>query len=1006
MNEMQQPAGSNQSRYGFIEERELGLGGAHTLMQRRVSEILLVSSLYDSFVLEEDGQLGDRLLADYADLHLLHAPRMTRVSTAKDALTMLRLRRFDLVLSRIRLPDMDILAFCEEVKKRHGGTPVVVLAHDNVGLARILASADQSAIDHLLVWGGDSRIVLATIKLIEDRWNVDNDTREGMVRTILVVEDSVRRLSSFLPMIYTELVTQTRKVMAEGLNNLDKLLRMQARPKILRARDYEEATSLFEKYEPWMLTVISDVRFPREGRMNPEAGLDLLRWMRSRSPHLPVVLHSADPENRAGAEAEGSYFLDKNSPTWLQDLHEFFTSDLGFGDFVFRDLDGEELDRARNLREMERKIDTAPDESITYHFMRHHLSTWLRARGEHTLAKRLRAKLLSEFDDLQHARDFVRDALRRLRVERRRGALSDFSRSDVDPTTAFVRVGGGSLGGKGRGIAFLVALLARLDLSDKFPGVRITVPQSTAIGTDYFTRFLERNRLQRRAIRAEDDEAIARAFLAGSLDPELIEDLRAFLASVTYPLAVRSSSLAEDSLFQPFAGLYATYMIPNNHPDLEVRLEQLCSAIKLVYASTFYQAPKSYIRSTPLRIEEERMGVVIQRLAANRHGDLCYPNLAGVAQSYNFYPMGRMRTEEGLAHVALGLGKMVAEGGKTLRFSPARPNALPQFSTVRNIIRSSQTEFYALDMSDPAVEITAAQEGPLLRLGLDRAEADGTLAPVGSVFVPQDGVIRDGIFHEGLRLVTFAHVLKGELFPLAAILRELLSIGKSCMGIDVEIEFAVNLSDSEDVPHEFALVQCRPLALAGETRGVSLDSADPERALVWTRKSLGSGTISDIRDVVYVSPARWDASRTVEIAHEVGNVNAALLAEGRQYILIGLGRWGTEDHWLGIPVTWNDISQARVMVEGGTEGFTVEPSQGSHFFHNITAFQIGYLTVEEGREDAWIDWDGLDAMPAVGESTFVRHVRFPSPLQVILDGRRGHAAVLRPGSEPDPEQSG
>ncbi|MEW6073740.1 MAG: PEP/pyruvate-binding domain-containing protein [Planctomycetota bacterium] len=980
----------------FTEEQDLGIRGAHTLMQRRVREILLVSSLYDSFVLEEDGQLGDRLLADYEDLHEAYAPRLTRVSTAKSALTMLRLQRFDLVLTRMRLPDMEILEFSRVVRQRHGSLPIVILAHENAGLSRILEEADPSVIDHVLVWSGDSRLLLATIKLIEDRWNVDHDTREGMVRTILVVEDSARRLSSFLPMIYTELVTQTRTVMAEGLNHLDRLLRMQARPKILLARDYEEAEALFERFEPYMLAVISDVRFPHGEKMDPEAGLLLLREIRARRPVLPVVVHSSDPGNRGKAVELGGYFLDKNSPVWLQELHEFFISWLGFGDFVFRLPDGTEVDRARNLREMERKIHTAPDESLTHHLSQHHLSMWLRARGEHALAEKLRTILLSEFENLQEARDFCAATLRQLRAEHRRGTITDFNRFEFDPAAPFVRLGRGSLGGKGRGIAFLVALLDKIELRERFPAIRISVPQAAAIGTDSFTRFLEENDLGRLAVRCEDDAEIARAFLAGGLPPELVEDLRFFLGEVHYPLAVRSSSLAEDSLFQPFAGLYATYMLPNNHPDLDVRLRQLTDAIKLVYASTFAQAPKAYIRSTPFRMEEEKMAVIVQRLVATRHGDVCYPDFAGVAQSYNFYPVGRLRTGEGLAHVALGLGRIVVEGGNVLRFSPARPRELPQFANVRGMLKSSQKEFYALDLSDPGVGLAWGTEGPIVKLGLERAEADGTLAPLASVYDRADGVIRDGIYHEGPRLVTFAHVLKGDVFPLAGVLEELLALGRQVMAIDVELEFAVNLRPADHGPPEFALLQCRPLATGEEGRAASLEGLDRSRALCWTEQSLGSGKIEGIRDVVYVDPRTWTTSGTVEIAAEIGALNAALEKEGRRYVLIGLGRWGTEDRFLGIPVRWDEISFARVMVEGSTESFSVEPSQGTHFFHNITAFQIGYLTVQGKKGTAWIRWDVLAAMPAVREEKHVRHVRFDRPLTIHLDGRRGHGAIMLP----------
>ena len=989
----------------FDGEHEFGLESRYALMRHRVGEILVVSSLYDSFILEEDGQLGDRILADYVDLHLRYAPRVTRVSTARKAMTLLGNRRFDLVITTMRLPDMDVVAFSQAVKSRYG-TPVVVLAYDSPELREVLRDFEPAALRHVFVWSGDSRILMAAIKLVEDRWNVDHDCEQGMVRVILLVEDSVRGLSSWLPMIYTELMTQTRKVMAEGLNYVDKLLRMRARPKILLARDYEEAERLFREYERNMLTVISDVRFPRGGEVDPKAGLKLVDWIQDRQPHLPLVVHSSEPVNRSPAEERQTFFLDKNSPTWLQDLHGFFMSNLGFGDFIFRSGDGAyEIDRARNIREMETKIRRLPDDSLVYHLSRHHLSTWLMARSEHALAIRLRGKFLSEFEDLDAARSYVVEQLRALRAEQRRGRISDFTRSDFDPAAPFVRLGGGSLGGKGRGIAFLAALMHRLNFDEKYPEVRIGVPQTLAIGTDAFDEFLEHNELEKLAVQSDDDIKLAGSFLAGEFGKEIVADLRQFLEVVRYPLAVRSSSLLEDSLYQPFAGMYSTYMIPNNHPDPEVRLRQLLAAIKLVYASTFFQAPKAYIRSSPFRVEEERMGVIIQRLVARRHKDRCYPNFAGVAQSYNYYPVGRLEAESGLVQAALGLGKMVVEGGNVLRFAPDKPDVLPQFSSIRDILRNSQKEFYALDLSNPDVWFSAGGEGPLSLLGLDVAEADGTLAPIGSVFARNDGVIRDGIHHDGPRLVTFAHVLKYRQFPMAAILQDLLRLGRRAMGNEVEIEFAVNLQPPGHELHEFAVVQCRPMARSGLSVNVSLDDGLRDRSLCWTEQALGNGIIDDVVDVVYISPQRFDNARTNDIAREVGLVNERLEREDRRSILIGMGRWGTADHWLGIPVAWNDISQARVVVEIGTADYQVEPSQGSHFFHNLTAFRIGYLTVQDGRGGAFVDWDLLEAAEAVGEYDFVRHVRFDQPLQVLLDGHRGRGTILRPGENHRDEES-
>ena len=966
------------------------------LMRRRIGNILLVASLYDSFVLEEDGQLGDQILSDYVDLQLRYAPRLTRASTAEKALAMMRYRRFDMVLTMTRLPDMDVFDFCRKIKARHLGTPVVLLAYETEELPGLLAVADRSAVDHVLVWSGDSRILLATVKLVEDRWNVDHDVQYGGVRTILVVAESARRVSAVLPVLYTEMMTQTREVMDEALSYKDRLLCMRGRPKLLLARDFEDAQSLFERYCGHMLAVVCDACFAREGTPDPDAGLALTRWIRSRDRELPLLILSASSDAPDIAGEPAVVLVDRHSPTWPRDVDDFFVSHLGFGDFVFRADDGSEVGRASSIREMQEKILEIPDEAVTYHLSRTHLSTWLVARGEHALATELRARSLDEFECTGAARRYVAERLRSHRVQQRRGLISEFRRDEVDPASPFVRIAGGSLGGKGRGVAFFASLLPRLDLKQKFPGVRVVVPQTFALGTDAFTRFLDANNLEKAAIQSQDDAEVERAFQAGSLPRDLEDDLRGLLEAVRYPLAVRSSSLLEDSLLMPFAGLYATFMIPNNHPDIEVRLLQLVDAIKQVYASTFFQAPKSYIRGSPYRIEEERMGIIIQRLVANRHENVCYPSFAGVAQSYNSYPIGRMRAEDGLAHVALGLGKMVMDGGRVLRFSPARPQIPPGFSSPRDILRNSQRSFYALDLSRPAVPIDPGGEGPLVKLDLQDAERHGTLAPVGSVHIRADDVCRSGVGSSGTRLITFTQILRTNLFPLAPILRELLSVGRQAMGYEVEIEFAAKLDNREGGQHEFSVVQCRPTVAGSEEEATCIEDIDETRALCLTQRSLGNGRIGDIRDVVFVTPDRWDASRTYDIAREVSRINTEIQQEGRRFVLIGLGRWGTSEPSQGIPVKWNDISGAGVIVEVGWSGYTVVPSQGSHFFHNITSLRIGYLTIDTASASGRMEWSALDAARILTDLRYVRRVQFPAPLDIRLDGRTGRGAILLP----------
>ena len=972
-----------------------GLGSSQ-LMKRRVGEILLVSSLYDSFVLEEDGQLSDRILAEYVDLHLMYAPRVTRVSTPQKALDLMRYRRFDLVMTVVRDAEPGILEFGRAVKERHLDTPVVAFLYGGQNLIDELGSHERLAVDHAFRWFGDTRLLLAAIKLVEDRWNVDDDVRQGGVRTLLLVEDSLRGERSYLPKVYAELMTQTRDVMAEGLNYTDRQRRKRARPKILLARSFEEAKNLLDRYEGSMLAVISDARIPRAGKRDRSGGWALLERARSRRPDLPALIHSSRPSDRQQAEEMGCGFLDTGSSTWSQQLREFFFDQLGFGDFVFRAEGGEELGRARTVRELEEQVLIVPEESLRFHLEGDHFSTWLRARGEHAVAETVRAAARHQMEDVNEARAALALELRALRAEKQRGAVADFCRDAVDPMSPFVRLGSGSLGGKARGIAFMATLLERLELGKRFPGVRITVPQTLAIGTDEFTRFLETNELRELATADVDDGRIAEAFLAGSLGESLLEDLRSYLSVVGYPLAVRSSSLLEDSLFQPFAGIYDTYMIPNCHGSLEVRLAQLSTAIKLVYASTFFRASRAYVRSTAYRAEEERMGVIVQRLVANRHGDVCYPNFAGVAQSHNYYPIGKMRADEGIVSVALGLGKTVVEGGNVLRFSPSRPKVPPGFSSTREIRRNSQRTFFALDLSSPGVSIAAGGEGPLLSLGLTDADGHGTLAPVGSVYVRADDVLRDGEWVKGPPLITFTHILRAGRFPLAPILEELLSVGRTAMGHEVEVEFAVNLRPPDSEPHEFAVLQCRPMPEGGEQSVVTLESVEPRRLICSSTRCLGNGVIDDLRDVVFVTPQRWDGTRTPEIAREVGKLNEVLLQEGRRFILVGPGRWGTSDPTQGAPVSWDEISQADVIVEVGMEGFSVVPSQGSHFFHNIISFHIGYLTVDVASEADGFDWSSLEEAESITALQYVRHVRFAEPLEIRLDGRVGHGVILRP----------
>ncbi|MBP7747553.1 MAG: histidine kinase [Phycisphaerae bacterium] len=962
------------------------------LMPRRIQEILLVSSAFDSFILEEDGLSTEMIASEYIDLGLTHVPSITRVSTGEEALAALRGRKFDLVITLLRLGDMDVPKFCGTVRAQQPDLPIVLLIANDWELARVSQQQKLFNVDGAYVWHGDAKIFLAIIKGLEDRFNADHDTRVGDVGVIILVEDSIRFRSSLLPIIYSQLVRQTRAVMADGLNHMDKLLRMAARPKVLVAETFEQGIELFQRYHKHIFGIISDISYPRGGRQDPQAGIAFIGQVRADLPDVPALLQSSDASNWQLAEQLGVSFLHKNSPTLLEDVRAFMLGNFGFGDFVFRTPDGQEVARAGDLRAMARVLRDVPAESIEFHARHNHFSNWFRARTEFALARRMRPRRVTEFSDLEAIRLYLLRGLSETLRQDRRGVVEDFSRERFDAGCAFARIGGGSLGGKARGLAFVDALLAGANLDAEFDNVHVHVPRSVVLGTDIFDEFLDANRIRRSAVRTSDDELITRTFLDADLPADVLRNLRAFLETVRTPLAVRSSSLLENAQYHPFAGVYQTHMLPNNDPDEQIRLAQLCDAIRLVYASTYFSATRRYLEATPHRIDEEKMAVILQPVVGARHGDYHYPDFAGVARSYNYYPFGAMRPEDGVASAALGLGRTVVEGGQALRFCPAHPQVLPQLADSEDFINQSQRGFYAIDLHARPDARGIAQDACVVRLELDQAEQHGTLQPVGSVWSADNQAFYDGIQHPGVRVVTFAHVLKSDAFPLAGLLRRLLALGRAGMNSPVEIEFAVNLAAQ---PREFAVLQIRPCGENACSEEIELGDDARDGCLCFSRHALGHGRIPGLSDVVYVKPEQFDPSHTPAMADEIGRLNEELMADNRPYILIGPGRWGSSHSWLGIPVRWEQICAARVIVETTLKDFIVEPSQGSHFFQNLTAFGVAYLTVNAFADNGFVDWRWLDAHPAFREGRFVRHVRLEHPLEARIDGRSSRAAVLK-----------
>lgn len=965
----------------------------HELMPFLVKDILVVASAYDSFILEEEGQFSDRLLQQYLELDLAVTPQLEHVTGARAAFGQLRRRHYDLVVTTPHIADSTPERLGAEIAARYPDLPVVLLTYDRADAHSQGTGPPPAGIDRVFVWTGDPKLLLALVKSVEDRKNADHDTRRGLVRVIILVEDSPTFTSSYLPIIYSELLEQVRSLLADRVNERERHYRMRARPKILLARTFEEGQALFRRYQRSLLGIICDVRFPRRGKLDDKAGLDFIRAVRKKLPDLPVLLQSKEPAHAELARELAVEFADKNSPELLGEVREFMRDHLGFGAFVFRTPEGEEVARAAGIRKLVEVLPAVPDASLRYHAARNHFSNWLMARSEFALALEVAPRRVTDFASTAELRAYVIEVFSEFVEQRQRGLVTDFGRQTGSLPRSFTRIGSGSMGGKARGIAFVAHLLAGHPIHQRYPEVRIGVPRTTVVGTDLFERYCERGDLRERAAEAADDAEVARLFLAVPLDDELMSDLAALLAEARYPLAVRSSSLLEDSEFHPLAGLYKTILLPNSSPSDATRLEQLSRAIRLVYASTFYRGPRTYMEATSQRLEEERMAVIVERLVGRAHGDRFYPDFAGVAQSHNFYALGALTPEDGITTVALGLGETVVSGGKALRFSPRHPGVLPQMTTPKDALRSSQRHFFALDLGDSERIIERDESATLVRLGLDAAEADGTLAAVGATYSADNDRIYDSIFRRGARLVTFAGVLKHGVFPLAPLLDELLAAGEEGMGTAVEMEFAVVLG-GDGRPAEMAVVQLRPL-MAQEGEGEVDLAAHPGRPRLVAGPALGNGVVRDLADVVYLHPDRVDFARSRELAQELGRFNARLAREHRGYVLMGPGRWGTADPWLGLPVSWAEVSGARVIVELEPEGSAIEASQGSHFFHNITSLRVGYFCIRMGDAAQRVDLDWLESLPAVEEIGPIRHVVLPAPAEARIDGRTGRGVVLR-----------
>lgn len=965
------------------------------LMMKRIFNVLLVANPYDAFMLEDDGRIDEKIFNEYMSLSLRYPPRFTQVSTPEEAWSKLDETMFDLVICMPGSDNSETFDIAREVKEKYPHLPLVVLTPFSHGIRQRMEHEDLSIFEYVFCWLGNTDLLLSIIKLIEDKMNLEHDIKEVGVQMILLVEDSIRFYSSVLPNLYKFVLRQSQEFATEALNEHQRTLRMRGRPKIVLTRSYEEAMDLYEKYRQNILGIISDARFPHEGVTDPLAGIKLLKEVRARDPFMPLILQSAEETNRCYADELDALFIDKNSKKMNIDLREAVSDNFGFGDFIFRNpKTQEEVARVHNLKELQNVLFSIPAESFFYHITRNHISRWLYSRAMFPLAEFVRQISWDSLQDLDAHRQIIFEAIVKYRKRKNQGVVAVFQRDRFDRYSNFARIGDGSLGGKGRGLAFIDNMVKRHIEFSEFENASVVIPKTVVLCTDVFDEFMDSNRLYQLALSDADDDTILKAFLRAKLPDHLVEDFFAFFEVVKAPIAIRSSSLLEDSHYQPFAGIYSTYMIPYLEDKYEM-LRMLSDAIKGVYASVYYKDSKAYMQATSNVIDQEKMAVILQEVVGTQYSDRYYPAISGVARSINYYPINDERAEEGTVSLALGLGKYIVDGGLTLRICPYHPHQVLQTSEMEIALRETQTRFYALDLKNMGENFSLDDGFNLLKLHVKEAEADGALNYIASTYDPYDMVIRDGIYPGGRKLITFANILQHDVFPLSRILQLAQEYGQSEMRRPVEIEFAVNF-DARTRSGVFYLLQIRPMVDLKADLQEDLNAIPEDRLLLKSENSLGHGVMEEIYDVIYVKTEGYSASNNQLIAYDIEKLNRRFLDEGKHYVLVGPGRWGSSDTWLGIPVKWPNISAARVIVEAGLTNYRVDPSQGTHFFQNLTSFGVGYFTINAYMNDGIYNQALLDSMPAVEETDYLRWVHFEQPFTVKMDGKKKVGVVELP----------
>ena len=964
------------------------------LMMRRIYNVLIVANPYDAFMLEDDGRVEEKIYNEYVELGLRYPPTFTQVSTTEEAREVLRTMHIDLVICMPGNADNDAFSVARDIKAEFPHMHCIVLTPFSHGITKRMENEDLSIFDYVFCWLGNTNLILSIIKLIEDKMNLEHDINEGGVQMILLVEDSIRFYSSILPNLYNYILAQSKRFATEALNRHSATLRMRGRPKVVLARNYEEAMALYERYADNVLGVISDVRFPIHGEKDSEAGLKLMREIRQNDPYLPLILESSESENRAKAEAEGFRFVDKNSKKMSLDLRKMLEEHLGFGDFIFRDPKTKaEIMRIHSLKELQDNIFKIPDDSMLYHISRNHMSRWLSARAIFPVSMFLKTVTWERLKDITAHREIIFDAIVQYRHMKNIGVVAVFDRMKFDAYSHFARIGEGSLGGKGRGLAFLDNIIKMHPEFNSLEGAKVQIPRTVVLCTDVFDQFMEQNNLYQIALSDASDDDILRHFLRAQLPDSLIADFFTFFEAVKSPIAIRSSSLLEDAHYQPFAGIYSTYMIPYLD-DKYAMLEMLACAIKGVYASVYYRDSKAYMTATSNVIDQEKMAVILQEVVGKQYDGRYYPNISGVLRSLNYYPIGDERAEDGIASLALGLGKYIVDGGQTLRVSPYHPHQVLQTSELETALRETQTRFYALDTRHVGNDFKVDDGFNILNLKVKEAERDNSLNFIASTYDPYDNVIRDGLYDGGRKVISFAGVLQQNVFPLPELLQMSMRYGAEAMRRPVEIEFACNLN--ADRTGSLYLLQIRPIVDQKQMLDEDLAAIPDADCLLRSHNSLGHGVTEDVTDVVYVkTDDRFSAADNPTIAREIEKLNKEYLDRGTNYVLVGPGRWGSSDSWLGIPVKWPHISAARVIVEVALKNYRVDPSQGTHFFQNLTSFGVGYFTIDENRNDGCFHKAVLDAMPAVEETDHVRVVRFEKGLRIMMDGKKGEGVVMK-----------